>query len=131
MAAEDCKPHKSLRTTIKVFLRTEEKKREALRVKDIKNTPPATPATPDTPTELPAASALPLESATTLTLDAKDVTPQPPSSVTPITGNHSGQVPTAESLPAELLANPQQANPQSSTEVTSPFSLLLNHAYHV
>lgn len=43
MAAEDCKPHKSLRTTIKVFLRTEEKKREALRAKEAKNTPPDTP----------------------------------------------------------------------------------------
>lgn len=43
MAAADCKPNKSLRTTIKVFLRTEEKKREALRLKDEKNTPPDTP----------------------------------------------------------------------------------------
>jgi len=40
LSAEDCKPHKSLRTTIKVFLRTEEKKRETNRPKD---TPPVTP----------------------------------------------------------------------------------------
>ncbi|EHL01307.1 hypothetical protein M7I_2638 [Glarea lozoyensis 74030] len=33
----------SLRTTIKAFLRTEEKKREALRQKEVKDTPPATP----------------------------------------------------------------------------------------
>ena len=43
VAAEDCKPHKSLRTTIKVFLRTEEKKRVALQAKVIKDTPPITP----------------------------------------------------------------------------------------
>jgi hypothetical protein len=43
VAAEDCKPNKSLRTTIKVFLRTEEKKREALRLKETKNSAPATP----------------------------------------------------------------------------------------
>ncbi|RDW59645.1 hypothetical protein BP6252_12732 [Coleophoma cylindrospora] len=59
VAAEDCKPHKSLRTTIKVFLRTEEKKREALRVKEAKNTPPDTPqeevppAEGEPPSELP------------------------------------------------------------------------------
>lgn len=49
VAAEDCKPNKSLRTTIRVFLRTEEKKREALRVKDQKDTPPATPLEVETP----------------------------------------------------------------------------------
>ncbi|OBT90149.1 hypothetical protein VE02_00970, partial [Pseudogymnoascus sp. 03VT05] len=43
VAAEDCKPHKSLRTTIKVFLRTEEKKRFTLQAKAIKDTPPITP----------------------------------------------------------------------------------------
>ena len=43
VGAEDCKPHKALRTTIKVFLRTEEKKREAIRLKEIKETTPAPP----------------------------------------------------------------------------------------
>ena len=55
MAAEDCKPLKSLRTTIKVFLRTEEKKREALRSKEAKVSPPATSAdVAPTPIEAPA-----------------------------------------------------------------------------
>lgn len=49
MAAEDCKPNKSLRTTIKVFLRTEEKKREVLRNKAAKDTPPATPTVVEAP----------------------------------------------------------------------------------
>ncbi|RAL63651.1 hypothetical protein DID88_003694 [Monilinia fructigena] len=43
VASEDCKPHKSLRTTIKVFLRTEEKKRIDTLAKQSKETPPATP----------------------------------------------------------------------------------------
>jgi len=52
VAGEDCKPNKSLRTTIKVFLRTAEKKLEALRLKDEKNTPPDTPVLPEpTPVE--------------------------------------------------------------------------------
>ncbi len=42
LSAGDCKPHKALRTTIKVFLRTEEKKREASRPRD----GPVTPVTP-------------------------------------------------------------------------------------
>lgn len=41
-----------MRTTIKVFLRTEEKKREALRLKEEKHTPPDTPVLPEpTPIE--------------------------------------------------------------------------------
>ena len=47
MSAGDCKPHKALRTTIKVFLRTEEKKREALRLKELKE------ATPNPQVEVP------------------------------------------------------------------------------
>ena len=43
VSAADCKPNKSLRTTIKVFLRTEEKKREAFKSKEVKATPPETP----------------------------------------------------------------------------------------
>ena len=39
LSADDCKPHKALRTTIKVFLRTEEKKRESNRPKDVATTP--------------------------------------------------------------------------------------------
>jgi len=54
VSAEDCKPNKSLRTTIKVFLRTEEKKREAIRLKELKNSPPATPVdNVPTPVEAP------------------------------------------------------------------------------
>ena len=79
IAAEDCKPNKTLRTTIKVFLRTEEKKREALRVKEAKETPP--PATPqesvlihtEESTNLPTSIAPEGEEAPTT--DVKDETP--------------------------------------------------------
>ncbi|KAJ6444730.1 pre-mRNA-splicing factor 38B [Purpureocillium lavendulum] len=47
LAADDCNPHKSLRTTIRVFLRTAEKKREASRPKESKDT--ASPAPADGP----------------------------------------------------------------------------------
>lgn len=55
---DDCTPHKSLRTTIKVFLRTEEKKRGALLAKAAKETPPDTPieAAPPPPAPLPEAA---------------------------------------------------------------------------
>ena len=43
LSAEDCKPNKSLRTTIKVFLRTEEKKREQAKEKMRHNVLPAGP----------------------------------------------------------------------------------------
>ena len=46
LSAEDCNPNKSLRTTIKVFLRTAEKKKEALRAKEAKEATPATPVEP-------------------------------------------------------------------------------------
>ncbi|KFX90621.1 hypothetical protein O988_08104, partial [Pseudogymnoascus sp. VKM F-3808] len=61
VAAEDCKPHKSLRTTIKVFLRTEEKKRLALQAKAVKDTPPITPVE-DAPAPAPASVPAPEES---------------------------------------------------------------------
>ncbi len=50
LSADDCKPHKALRTTIKVFLRTEEKKRESSRPKDVV----ATPITPVGPSPISA-----------------------------------------------------------------------------
>ncbi|OAQ98730.1 hypothetical protein LLEC1_04021, partial [Akanthomyces lecanii] len=42
LSADDCTPNKSLRTTIKVFLRTAEKKREANKPKDIPEPVPET-----------------------------------------------------------------------------------------
>ncbi|KAL2188964.1 hypothetical protein L209DRAFT_680652 [Thermothelomyces heterothallicus CBS 203.75] len=52
LSADDCKPHKALRTTIKVFLRTEEKKRESNRPKGAA----PTPITPVEPSPVTAAA---------------------------------------------------------------------------
>lgn len=43
LSAADCSPNKSLRTTIRVFLRTAEKKREASRSKESNDITPITP----------------------------------------------------------------------------------------
>lgn len=51
LSADDCLPNKSLRTTIKVFLRTAEKKMETLRAKEAKESAPATPVEPARPQE--------------------------------------------------------------------------------
>ncbi|RKU41245.1 hypothetical protein DL546_002695 [Coniochaeta pulveracea] len=53
ISADDCTPLKSLRTTIKVFLRTEEKKREAGRPKEAT---PATPVQADQTPQLPTSA---------------------------------------------------------------------------
>lgn len=42
LSADDCKPNKSLRTTIRVFIRTEEKKRESSRQKESAEPTPVT-----------------------------------------------------------------------------------------
>lgn len=61
MSADDCTPLKSLRTTIKVFIRTQEKKRDEARSKSAKDSAPPTPidAKPNAqiagPDEIPAA----------------------------------------------------------------------------
>jgi hypothetical protein len=117
VAAEDCKPNKSLRTTIKVFLRTEEKKREALRLKDLKNTPPDTPATPATPVDALATSTLLLESAPLLAPVVKDEAPQLPSVEPSTAGDQGEQVPATEPVTAELPTEAQQDIPQPSIEV--------------
>ena len=121
VASEDCKPHKSLRTTIKVFLRTEEKKREALRLKEAKETPPDTPADSE-PT--PAAAYTPVASATPT---MKDI------SAGEVRSEQSSRVDRLELLPpnGEDVAPPQKAQqdiPQPSIEVRlSPIEALTNH----
>ncbi|KAI1496724.1 hypothetical protein F5X99DRAFT_58744 [Biscogniauxia marginata] len=51
VSGDDCTTYKSLRTTIRVFLKTEEKKREASRPKTNGSTPPAPAQATPTPTQ--------------------------------------------------------------------------------
>lgn len=69
LTAEDCNPNKSLRTTIRVFLRTEEKKRETSRPKETKDSTPATPVEATKP-QLPAPESTPQEEVVTQDEDA-------------------------------------------------------------
>lgn len=120
VAADDCKPHKSLRTTIKVFLRTEEKKREALRAKAPKETPRATPAA-DTAAPAPA----PVEEAPRSTTEAKaeDQTPAPAAAEpeaaaeTPAAPATVEPAPEGEAASNALPNEGQEDVPQQSIEV--------------
>jgi hypothetical protein len=116
VAAADCKPNKSLRTTIKVFLRTEEKKREALRLKDGKNTPPDTPTLPEpTPVEQ--------------TQVVEEVATEQPTS----TEYKPGAAPSARKVD-EVFPNVKQVTqaeqdiPQQSIEVSHPSSEVSSRA---
>ncbi|KAG0647642.1 hypothetical protein D0Z07_6880 [Hyphodiscus hymeniophilus] len=113
VASEDCKPHKSLRTTIRVFLRTEEKKREALRLKEAKDTPPATPIE----SEAIQAAAPPhfsLKPPATIDAPVADVKSEPSPSADPVESGLAN--------PEELarLQEAQQDIPQPSIEEIRP-----------
>lgn len=108
VAAGDCKPNKSLRTTIRVFLRTEEKKREAVRLKDSKNTPPITPLTPATPVEAPT----PIAQSDVAGSGNQAV--EGPRAVQPTTGEI-----TEQHTATKPLLEAQQDIPQPSIEVRS------------
>lgn len=104
VSAEDCKPNKSLRTTIKVFLRTEEKKREAARLKEAKASPPATPFVVETPA--------PVEPTTAeISKDA------PPAEVKAEEATSAEQIEQTSAKPADEDSAAQQDIPQQSIEV--------------
>ena len=48
MEAEDCKPNRALRTTVKVWLKKRHAEREAASRREMASRPPATPVTPAT-----------------------------------------------------------------------------------
>jgi hypothetical protein len=115
LAAEDCKPHKSLRTTIKVFLRTEEKKREALRLKELKNTPPVTPPVF---VEIPAPSVAIPESTPTLSQGVTAETPKITTVHSSTAVEQSGEELASGGAELEESIDAQQDVPQPSIEVS-------------
>lgn len=127
VSAGDCKPHKSLRTTIRVFLRTAEKKREALRVKDApKETPPATPSTPTIP---PAVNATEPNNASAagVTGESKDEVAPP---LEEPAAENVGSIENVAEAPAEnqtqepISNEDQQDIPHQSIEVGNTFPQL-------
>ncbi|KUJ19071.1 uncharacterized protein LY89DRAFT_716682 [Mollisia scopiformis] len=114
ISAEDCKPNKSLRTTIKVFLRTEEKKREALRLKEEKNTPPDTPITVE-PT--PAGPVAPVEEPAPAN-DITNIAEEKDEKVDIVTEPSDPPLPTT--LDPEQAAQAEQDIPQPSIEEIAP-----------
>ena len=95
MNAEDCKPNKALRTTVKVWLKKKSTEREAALRRELASRAPATPTTPATPT-VPEA---PNHQATEA--------PAPPD-----TGPHASAV--------EEHTQPQAASEASSSSGTAP-----------
>ena len=104
VSAEDCKPNKSLRTTIKVFFRTEEKKREAARLKEAKASPPATPLVVETPTLVDPTPAEIIKDAPPAEVQDKEATP-------------AEQIEQAPAKPADEDPAAQQDIPHQSIEV--------------
>ncbi len=111
VAAEDCKPNKSLRTTIKVFLRTEEKKREALRVKEAKEATPATSVD---------AASTPVDILAPADAEPKDHTQETTAEVNAETPTVEEQIDESPPNPAdaEQTTQAQQDIPQPSIEVS-------------
>ncbi|TVY39289.1 hypothetical protein LSUB1_G004733 [Lachnellula subtilissima] len=107
VSAEDCKPNKSLRTTIKVFLRTEEKKREAARLKEAKASPPATPLVVETPALVDPTPAEIIKDAPPAEIQAEEATP-------------AEQIEQAPAKPADEVPAAQQDIPHQSIEEIAP-----------
>ena len=112
VTGDDCKPHKSLRTTIKVFLRTEEKKRATAQAKIAKATPPETPV--EAPTPAPAAEAVPNERNTE---GASTTEPEKTAGSEVPPANDAEEAPNEPSAPGQDLPQEDQDVPQQSIEV--------------
>ncbi|KAI9762236.1 MAG: hypothetical protein M4579_000559 [Chaenotheca gracillima] len=100
LAAEDCKPNKALRTTIRVFLRTEEKKREIARAKQQKAEEAQAEAERVTPAvaEVTASSEVP-EKATPAAIQAEGLKLSEPPLDTSGSGVEAGAVPALDTAP--------------------------------
>ena len=109
--AELCKPNKALRTTIKVFLRTEEKKRETQKGKERAELVTHTPATP-VAVEGPAADG-PLDSQEVKIGNAVDNLPEEPKKADPTDQDPPPNTSTSAS------AEQQMDIPRPSVEVSS------------
>ncbi|KAJ5142377.1 hypothetical protein N7526_003372 [Penicillium atrosanguineum] len=110
-----CKPNKALRTTLKAFLRTEEKKRE----KERQSATPLTPTIPTpveseqipakTPVEKTPAEATPAENAEAPPIKTKtdESAPEVPATVTLVENQSNGNTVESGEPTTELMAEPE------------------------
>ncbi|KAI0383017.1 hypothetical protein F5Y04DRAFT_251657 [Hypomontagnella monticulosa] len=110
VSASDCSIYKSLRTTIRVFLKTEEKKREAAKPKTNGSTP-TTPAQ-DAPTPTPAQTRTPVEQTPGDTAPAKQNAAEPQ-------GADSAQPPTVTESEDPTTTEPK-SDVDSHTKENAP-----------
>ena len=113
---DDCTPHKSLRTTIKVFLRTEEKKRGTLLAKAAKETLPETPVEEAPPAQISkAAQPESTEDVGTTTIGQEETTA--PENAANTSGVHENNLESNDSVQFILNNQDLQDIPQKSIEV--------------
>lgn len=109
ISSDLCKPNKALRTTLKAFLRTEEKKREKDRQQATPITPAdATPAKQETPapTEAPQDSRVEEKLEPVPTSDSLPVQQSIEQSAEPSTKNVPGEQEVPAELPAQVVPLP-------------------------
>ena len=109
-----------MRTTIKVFLRTEEKKREDRRLKDIKNSPVVNQETPTEPVEPARIPTIPLELAPAPPSELKD---EEPTIELPVPNKQHKIVSENNVAGGEILLEDEKDIPQPSIEVRQCFPI--------
>lgn len=111
LSSDLCKPNKALRTTLKAFLRTEEKKRE----KDRQSATPAAPAdgTPASP-EQPVTDTAP-DAPAPIAPEDQNATEEKPE-VAPSVEAPPEEPPVTESGPVEAEESALDANPEGPAE---------------
>lgn len=111
LSSDLCKPNKALRTTLKAFLRTEEKKRE----KDRQSATPAAPADgTSTPPEQPVADAAP-DAPVPAAPDHQNATEEKPE-IAPSVKAAPEEPPVAESGPIEAEGTALDMNTEVPAE---------------
>ena len=118
--ADDCRPNKALRTTIKVFLKKKVMERETARKKEMLDKAAATPATPATPvpdqTPAPQPSETPAPATAEAAQDGNDARQA---------SRDPSQAPQVSKTSPDIPTEAQKDIPQMSIEVRAqPFPLI-------
>lgn len=119
-----CKPNKALRTTLKAFLRTEEKKRE----KDRQSAAPPTPSNiPPADTKIPIQDAAPDQNGAELVTAVETKAPLPPDSTEPT--ESKSQEP---GLDTPALDTTGESIPEAGAPVSADHpAQVISYCYHI